>query len=135
MFCCGGIGPCGGRPALGGPLPTLMALTGPGPGGGPDIATVFLLFYAGASAGGLVDGGKERVALPIKGRIWEGTIGFRARREARMFRRVRSRFEVWESRSKRRRPSPRPMACGVRTEVRFAAVAGGCQAVAGQELH
>ena len=37
---------CGGRPALGGPFPTLIAREGPGPGGGPDIATLLLLFYA-----------------------------------------------------------------------------------------
>lgn len=39
---------CGGRPALGGPFPTLIARTGPGPGGGPDMAALVLLFYAGA---------------------------------------------------------------------------------------
>ena len=40
-FCCGGMLPCGGSPALGGPLvPTLIARAGPG----PDILTVFLLF-------------------------------------------------------------------------------------------
>lgn len=36
---------CGGRPALGGPLPTLIARAGPPPFGGPDMAGVFLLFY------------------------------------------------------------------------------------------
>lgn len=47
-LCCGGMLPCGGRPALGGPfVPTLIARAGPGPGG-PDMANVFLLFDAGA---------------------------------------------------------------------------------------
>jgi hypothetical protein len=42
--CCGAIALCGGRPALGGPFPTLMARAGPP---GPDMATSSLLFYTG----------------------------------------------------------------------------------------
>lgn len=58
MFCCGGMLPCGGRPALGGPfVPTLIARAGPGPGG-PDIMTAFLLFDASARWS-YVEAGKE----------------------------------------------------------------------------
>ncbi|KAK7192973.1 hypothetical protein PSPO01_00767 [Paraphaeosphaeria sporulosa] len=44
-FCCGGIPLCGGNPALGGPFPTLIARPAPGPGRGPDMAQVSLLFH------------------------------------------------------------------------------------------
>lgn len=47
-FCCGGMLLCGGRPALGGPLPTLMARETPGPCGGPDMLEVVLLFHYAA---------------------------------------------------------------------------------------
>jgi hypothetical protein len=45
-----------------------MALTPPGPGGGPDMTVVFLLCYAGAQLLLHLEAGERPVAMPIEGR-------------------------------------------------------------------
>jgi hypothetical protein len=44
-----------------------MARAGPGPGGGPDMATVFLLFYTYWKCACHREVGKDRGALRIEG--------------------------------------------------------------------
>lgn len=68
---------CGGRPALGGPLPTLMARAGPCPGGGPDIATLLLFLCWGGEWGEVdacVAGREVRGALRVKGWVGDGKL-------------------------------------------------------------
>ena len=76
--CCGAMALCGGRPAHGGPFPTLIARAGPPPFGGPDMAALCLLFYVCALQLRAVScrTGKGRVALRVKlecGLGWRGS--------------------------------------------------------------
>jgi hypothetical protein len=66
----------GGRPALGGPFPTLIARAGPPPLGGPDIATYSFSSLWGVSATLTARQGRiearcaSRVEMGLNGQMW-----------------------------------------------------------------